>query len=333
MARAATPDEMLTRLQAFVAEQLPGAAPEISGLVKTSVGRSRENWAFDVAWQANGEERREPLMLRCDPPGGLVETDRATEFAILRALEGTAVPTPAARWLDSEGRWFGRPSLVMHREAGACEYHVLSGSRPLDERVGLAQRFCDLLAAVHTADWRATGLGQLFDDKGEAASLAELDHWESVLRRDQREPYPELDLGIDWLRANAPRAQATVLVHGDFKPGNVLLDGDRIVALLDWELAHLGDPMEDLGWVTQPLRRREHIIPGAWEDAELFQRYERATGFTVDEDSIRWWNTFATFRTAVMQVSGLRSFLEGRSDEPYRPTARVLRSILEAVEA
>jgi aminoglycoside phosphotransferase (APT) family kinase protein len=262
-----------------------------------------------------------------------VETDRATEFAVLRALESTPVPAPAARWLDAEGKWFGRPSLVMHREVGACEYYVLSGSRPLEERVGLAQQFCDLLAQVHRADWKRTELVDVFDDKGEGAALAELVHWEGILRRDQLEAYPEIEMAIQWMRATAPLSEATVLVHGDFKPGNVLLEEGRIVALLDWELAHLGDPMEDLGWVTQPLRRREHIIPGAWEDSELFDRYQSATGFSVHEPSVRWWNVFATFRTAVMQVSGLRSFLEARSDEFYRPTARVLRALLECVDA
>jgi aminoglycoside phosphotransferase (APT) family kinase protein len=328
-----TDEEMLGQLQQFVEEQLVDATPKITNLVKTSTGRSRENWAFDLAWHDDGQERREPLMLRCDPPGGLVETDRSTEFAILRALESTSVPAPAARWLDAEGKWFGRPSLVMHREIGAVEYYVLSGSRPLEERVGLAEQFCDLLADVHRADWRSTDLVHVFDDKGEGAALAELDHWEGILRRDQLEAYPEIELAIEWMRAAPPVAETTVLVHGDFKPGNVLLDGDRIVALLDWELAHLGDPMEDLGWVTQPLRRREHIIPGAWEDAELIDRYQKATGFMVHEPSVRWWNMFATLRTAVMQVSGLRSFLEARSDEFYRPTARVLRALLECVDA
>ena len=323
---------MLDELERFFNEQLPGAKPRIQNLVLLSLGRSRDNWAFDLVWENDGEDVEEALVLRRDPPGGLVETDRATEFAILRALEETPVAAPAARWLDAEGKWFGRPSLIMHREGGACEYYVLNGPRPVEERVALAQKFCDLLAEVHNADWKSTGLAQVFDDKAEGASLAEVDHWESILRRDQREAYPELDIGIEWLRSSAPRAQATVLVHGDFKPGNVLIEDDRVIALLDWELAHLGDPMEDLGWVTQPLRRREHIIPGAWEDEHIFERYERATGLTVDEASVQWWRIFATFRTAVMQVSGLRSFLEGRSDDPYRPTAKVLRTILDAVD-
>ena len=324
-------EEMLERLRTFFASEFPDGRPEVSNLLNTSLGRSRENWSFDLAWHDEGRERLEPLMLRRDPLGGLVETERSKEFAILRALEAASVPAPAGRWLDAAGNWFERPSLIMRREPGTCDYYVLNGSLPLEERVALAEQFCDLLAQVHSVDWRGSELAHIFSDPGANAALAELDQWEAVLRADQREPYPEVDLAIQWMRTAAPTAQATVLVHGDYKPGNILLEGTRLVALLDWELAHLGDPMEDVGWVTQPLRRREHIIPGAWEESQIFDRYQKATGFTVHEEDVRWWQVFATLRTAVMQVSGLRSFLDGRSEQSYRPTAKVLRSLLDSV--
>lgn len=323
---------MLTQLERFVAGQMPGGSSEIVELKNTSLGRSRENWSFDLVWRDGGQTRTEPLILRRDPVGGLVETERSKEFAILKALEGTPVPAPAGRWLDAEGKWFGRPSLIMRREPGLCDYYVLTGSRPIEERLRLAGAFCDLLAQVHLVDWRSTALAEVFEDPGETAAQVQVNEWEATLHQDQPESYPELDLTTQWLRATAPPSQATVLVHGDFKPGNVLLEGDTIVALLDWELAHLGDPLEDIGWVTQPLRRREHIIPGVWEDAQILESYQKQTGFTLSEEAINWWKVFATFRTAVMQVSGLRSFLDGRSSEPYRPTAKVLRALVEAVD-
>ncbi len=323
---------MMDSLQAFFGHELAGASAVVENLVNISAGRSRENWSFDLSWELDNQRCHESLVLRRDPAGGLVETDRSREFGILRALEASDVPSPAARWLDAQGTWFGRPSLIMHREAGLCDYYVLTGSRPLAERRSLADQFCALLARVHGVDWKGIGLDGTLEDPGAGAAEATLDHWESVLRRDQLEAYPELELALQRLRRNPPLAAERVLVHGDFKPGNALLEGDRIVALLDWELAHLGDPVEDLGWMTQPLRQREHVIPGVWEAADILRRYESATGRAVDPAGVRWWNIFATFRTAVMQVSGLRSFLEGRSSEPYRPTAKVLRTLLEYVD-
>lgn len=316
------------RLQAFLAARTDGAPPRVVDLERAGLGRSRENWLFDLL---DGDAPPEPLILRQDPDGGLVDTDRGAEFAVLRALEASPLPTPRARWLDADGTWLGTPFLIMGRIDGTCDYRVLGGGRPLAERRGLAERFCDLLADVHRTDWRALGLGEVLTDPGPEAALAELARWEGILHADALEPYPELELAIDALRATAPVAQATVLVHADFKPGNILLDGTRVTALLDWELAHLGDPLEDLGWVTQPLRAKEHTIAGVWEAADLVAHYERATGSAVDPAALRWWVVFSTFKTAVMQVSGLRSFLEGRSDEPYRPHRRVLGELLDAI--
>lgn len=318
------------RLRAFLAART--GAGRIAGLSRIGVGRSRDNWVFDLVTDQDGVEHSEPLILRSDPDGGLVETDRGVEFAVLGALEKSDLPTPVARWLDADGRWLGRPSLVMRRLPGDCDYRILSGAdRSPERRRALAEGFCDLLVEVHRTDWRALGLAAILPDPGAQAARAELDRWEAILRRDQFEEFPELELAIVVLRESAPVSERTVLVHADYKPGNLLLTGDRVTALLDWELAHLGDPLEDLGWITQPLRAAEHTIPGTWEPEDIVARYARTAGVDVDRRSLAWWVAFSTFKTAVMQVSGLRSFLEGRSDEPYRPTRRVLSTLLEAV--
>lgn len=330
---ALTGDDVLARLDAFFHHQMPGASHEVSGLMKTSMGRSRQNWAFDLSWREEGAARHEPLILRSDPVGGLVSTDRSVEFGVLRAIEGTEnIPAPVARWLDADGTWFGRPSLIMRRASGTCDYYILNGPSPLEHRIDIGRQMCDLLVTLHGVDWRAAGLGEVLVEPPTAPSVIEVSRWEAVLRRDQLEPYPEIDLAIEWMKANAPEAERMVLVHGDYKPGNVLIESGRVATLLDWELAHLGDPLEDIGWVTQPLRRREHIIAGAWEDRDILDRYRRGSGLLAPIEAVHWWRVFATFRTAVMQVTGLNSFLSGRSDEPYRPTARVLRTLLECVD-
>lgn len=319
------------QLTAFVRAQVGEDAPRVEGLSRLGVGRSRENWIFDAV---HPDGHVDHLILRQDPPGGLVDTDRATEFAVLRALEGSGLAAPRALWLDADPTWLDRPSLVMHREPGTCEYNAVNGERPAEVRLRLAREFCELMAAVHEVDWRTLGLGAVLDDPGTHPSRTELGRWETILRQDQIEAYPELEFVLGALHATAPACPAPVLVHADFKPGNVLLDGDRVTALLDWELAHLGDPLKDLGWVTQPLRTREHLIRGAWERDDLIAHYERTRGVEVDPDAVAWWNTFASFKTAVMQVSGLRAFVEGRSDDAYRPTRKVLRAALDgAAEA
>lgn len=320
------------RLRAFLASQPDSAGGRIAGLGRIGVGRSRDNWVFDLVTDRDGAESREPLILRSDPEGGLVDTDRRVEFDLLRALTNSGLPTPMARWLDAEGHWLGRPSLVMRRLPGTCDYRILSDpERSPAERRALAASFCDLLVRVHGTDWRGLGLEGILPDPGPEAARAELDRWVAILRQDQLEPLPELDYAMVELRETAPRSDRIVLVHADYKPGNLLLEGDRVTALLDWELAHLGDPLEDLGWVTQPLRAREHTIPGIWEPEDLVAHYARATGVEPHPRHLAWWVAFSTFKTAVMQVSGLRSFLDGRSDEPYRPTRKVLSTLLGSI--
>jgi aminoglycoside phosphotransferase (APT) family kinase protein len=328
-------DEVSTRLRRFVEAQLPGARDlRIEGLRRTSAGFSRENWVFDASWtEPDGTTVAEPLIMRRDPVGSVLDTDRRQEFTVLRALEATSVPAPRVRWLDADGSALGRPSVVMVREDGVCDWFVLSGERSLEDRVAIAHRFVDLLASIHLVDWRAIGLGDALDDPGPDAALAAVDHWEAELRRHQVEPHPELEVVVTWLRANAPRSQATVLVHGDFKPGNALMRGDEVQVMLDWETAHLGDPLEDIGWITNPVRAREHQIPGAWERADIAERWSKATGFVVDPDELRWWNVLANYKLSVITLTGVGAFVDGRFDRIHQAPVGLWRVMFDAIGA
>jgi len=307
------------RLATWLTTELPKDADvRVKGLRRASAGMSRENWLFEASWLVDGDGVSEALIMRRDPVGSVLDTDRSVEFAVLKALEPTVVPAPRVRWLDADGRWLGRPSIVMVLEEGVCDYFVLNGDRPLAMRVALAERFCDLLVSIHQVDWRALGLDRFLVDPGPSASLVALDLWEGVWRRHQLEPLPELDLVAGWLRARAPTAPATVLVHGDFKPGNALMRGSDVGAVLDWETAHLGDPLEDLGWVTNPLRRREHQIPGVWTAAELLSRYTASTGLSADGEALRWWRVLANFKLAVIGLTGVAAFVNGRYDRAHQ---------------
>ena len=136
------------------------------------------------------------------------------------------------------------------------------------------------------------------------------------MRRVQLEPEPELAVVIAWLRANAPISPLTVLVHGDFKPGNVLLEGDEVTAILDWETVHLGDPHEDLGWVTNPLRAGEHRIADVWEPEQFLAHWSGCTGIKVD----------ASFRALVERLgqSQARRHRAHRESRLCRPPSRSL---------
>ena len=321
------------RLFRFIDAQLPEDAQlRLFDVRRTSTGLSRENWIFDAAWSDNGAAVEEELILRRDPPGSVLSTDRSVEVAVLRALENTPVPAPQVRWSDIDGSQLGRPSVVMIRAEGECEYFCLTNEeRPLEVRIALAHEFVDTLAAIAGIDWRGLGLGGVMTDPGSAGASAALDHWEAELRRVQREALPEMEVVLVWLRANAPRAQATVLVHGDFKPGNALVLGDHLALVLDWETAHLGDPLEDLGWITNPVRRREHQIPGVWEREQITAHWSKRTGYSVDAAALLWWNVLANYKLAVIGLTGVAEFIDHRMDRHYNAPLSLCRVMYDLI--
>ena len=311
---AATAQAFSAALTQVLAGELVGASDvRVSALERTTTGLSRENWTFTAAWREGDIHHSRRMILRRDPAASLLRTERKREFDVLRALQATPVPAPPVRWVDAGGTVLGAPALVMDRVAGECDWFVLNGPRPAAVRLALAQSFMAILGDVQKVDWRALGL----DDGAPHGAIHELVFWAAELRRVQIEPLPEMDLTYAWLHQRAPAPQAIVLVHGDFKPGNALLLGDRISAMLDWETAHLGDPLEDLGWMTNPVRAREQQIKDLWEQAEMAAALNAATGFKIDPVELIWWNVFSCWKLAVIVLTGLQAFVAGELERIY----------------
>lgn len=307
-------DLLSGQLKAFLAANIAETRDlEVTNLRRLHSGFSRDNWTLDVTWYGGGEVRTLPLIMRRDPAGSVLQTDREIEFRILRALQQTSLPVPVARWFD-DGSRLRAPALLMDRIEGQCDWFPLNGSAPLPSRLELAHSLLATLVSVHSVDWAALDLDFL-DDPGPNAAACELTRWSSRLQEVALEPLPELEVVHQWLQRDPPASSRTVLVHGDFKPGNVLLRHGTIVGLLDWETAHLGDPVEDLGWVTNPVRRREHQIPGAWERDALVAEYARLTGHHVSSEQLRWWNVFSCWKSAIIVMTGLRAFVDRRSEQ------------------
>lgn len=137
-----------------------------------------------------------------------------------------------------------------------------------------------------------------------------------------------------WLRDHMPPPPARLsLVHGDFRPANVLIYDGQVEVVLDWELAHLGDPVDDLGWYTCSIYTAEHFPAGGRGIDDFLARYAVAAGLAgVDPDRLHFWQVMSTFRLAVMALTGIRNFCEGTSDRPAAPVDRVVRQALADTE-
>jgi hypothetical protein len=128
--------------------------------------------------------------------------------------------------------------------------------------------------------------------------MSELDTWTTIYRTSAAEPDPRVELGLRWLRTCVPSYDGpVVLVQGDTGPGNFLYDGDHVTAIVDWELAHLGDPMEDLGWLALRAVQEPFTVL-----ADRLRQYEAASRHTIDRDRIEYHRVFAELRVVILGV-------------------------------
>ncbi|MBI5615610.1 MAG: phosphotransferase family protein [Gammaproteobacteria bacterium] len=303
--------EQLARL--FAARGLRDIA--IDGLTRMTGGASKEQFAFALSHA--GAEHPEKLVLRMDPTMGVVETCRAREAQILAALAGV-LPVPPVRYVDRDGVHLGQPGLVTSFVSGVTKPTTMS--RQTVSGVGIdygaltpviAAQFVANLASLHAFDWR----GALLPDFAapapgtRQAALRQVNWWARVWEQDLVEPQPVITFAERWLRENAPVCDAPVLVHGDYRAGNFMFaePAGEFTAVLDWELAHLGDFHDDLAWSAQKLFGSrvgdEILVSGLMTRAEFLAAYEAASGRRIDPRVFHYYEVLNAWKCAVLDLS------------------------------
>ena len=291
----------------------------ISKLEKVIGGSSRETMSFEAEWIEKGRKIAISFIIRRDPIASLLETDRELEYRVMQSLESTSLPVPKMYWLEPDEKWLERPFCVMEKMPGSPV--------PMSSRVGLVvpedpalrakigKQWIEILAQIHNLDWKGLGLSFLgCPEAGTECASREIDKWEKVVDKHKMEPQPILTEALLWLKSNKPEAERITLVHGDFKQDNLLFENEKITAFLDWEMAHLGDPMEDLGWSCVGFWRQDtHLICGLIEKEEFFRYYEELTGIKVDEPKVFFYQMLGCVKMAAIILTGVRSLSDGRS--------------------
>ncbi len=232
-------------------------------------------------------------------------TDPERHFRTLQALERTPVPAPIPLWFDPRGDALGGATIGMSRLAGVAPIPWSSSGREFLQRAGegpLGVRFAGLLAEIHAVDWEGLGLIKRSDPgRGALELVATL---QATIDAHPAGPEPLLTYALGWLRAHAPVAAETVLVHGDYRTGNLLFGDDAITGVLDWELAAPGDPMMDLAWVLAPSNRvGSPLASYILEPERLVALYEEKAGRAVRWDAIRFWQVYFQTMNAVGWVN------------------------------
>ena len=304
--------DLAAALAAYLGRQL-GAEASVSGLRRLPGGASRETWLFTLATPDGGAER---LVLRRDPPGHVIETSRRQEFLLLREAAAAGVPVPRVRWCEDAPAVLGAPFFVMdYVEGETLARRLLRDAEYAPARAALPEQLATALARVHAIDLDAPALGFLARPPAEASPAAvELARYESLFRALAPEPHPAFELALRWLAARLPATDRRTLVHGDYRVGNVIFGPEGLRAVIDWEMVHVGDPMEDLGWLCVRAWRfgaDANPVGGLADRARFFAAYERAGGRRVDPAAVRWWEVFGNLKWGIICIMQMQTFLAG----------------------
>jgi aminoglycoside phosphotransferase (APT) family kinase protein len=196
-----------------------------------------------------------------------------------------------------------------------------SGEGPFDAaaRAALAPQVMRALADLHAVDWKARGLDFLgAPPPGRGAAEREVERWRARIEASGIAPDPVLVEALLWLRRHAPAAERVALLHGDYRLGNWLVEGAgagaRLTGLLDWEMVHLGDPVEDLAWCISHLWRGQTPRAACLAAPdELVALYEDAAQLEVDRTALRFYELLAVVKMAAIMLTGIRAFRDGRT--------------------
>lgn len=313
----------------------------LSPFTRYAVGFSWITYGFSA--REEGAEGERGLILRLGPPYGLFAPYSALpQHAALRALEGSHVPVPRSYWWSDDSSILGAPFFISERVAGSAPVPWVSDSGSGFEegyRRNIGGQFVSALAGLHTCEWQGkTG----FEHDGttvENAALRQVDVWEANQMRWALKPYAMLTWAFRWLRRHLPVAPRVSLVHGDYRLGNFLERDGRITAILDWELVHLGDPHEDLGWAFLPqYMAGSGLVCRLLSKEDFVAQYQREAGFLVDAATLRFYQVFSLVKLAITHIAAVRCYEDGRFDDMRMPAmgtqiAPVLRQISKMLPA
>jgi aminoglycoside phosphotransferase (APT) family kinase protein len=310
-----TTGELAEALGALVRRRLPGF-DRIAGLTRLSGGASQQTWAFE----ASGDAGTIPLILRRLPPeSGQTETAIGLEIEaeLIRRAARAGVPVPEVMAVAEPDDDIGRGFLMRRVEGETLGKRILRDPMFDAVRTQLPAQAGVIAAAIHEVDAAGVPL----------KSRTPAEDVEQLHRRylATGSALPVFELAFAWLRANCPPPGRVTLVHGDYRHGNLMIGPDGIRAVLDWELAHLGDPMEDLGWICVAAWRFGAIDKpvGGWGSREaLYEAYGERAGVRVDPQRVLFWEVIGTLRWGVICLDLARSYPVFRMTDPGRAVER-----------
>lgn len=303
------------RVAAYLAYRMPSSSDvRVDELARIYGGSSQETFRFRARWTEAGNEIERRLILRRDAPAGLVVAERDLEYNVYNALAGQGLPIPAVYFLELDPQWLDRPFFIMD----LCPGKPGNPYGPTDPYDGhgeaVARQFWTVLGRLAAIDHHAVHLTGLRNGAAEASYWAvELDRWEAMLDEGEAVVEPIVRGALRWLRQNPPPPPVKpAIVHGDYRSGNFLFTPDgQISAILDWEMCHIGDPLEDVAWAIDPFWPITRHLP--LEEGLTF--WEAASGLRADRSALNWWRLFSAVKACAIWTTAEASLASGQSFE------------------
>jgi aminoglycoside phosphotransferase (APT) family kinase protein len=313
-------EEETRRLAEFLEGVLKVKPVKIENLTRIHGGASRETFSFDALYTNGSAGAKRGMILRRDPEDSLIETQRALEFAAYRSFHGSDVPVPEAITLVEDSGVLGRPFFIMERIDHGRPAPPFQKDPYGSHREAIGRDFFSIMGAIAAIDPYDTDMPRVVDTPApEECWRRELDHWTRVIEQDSLEPQPIAQAAIRRLRRKPPKAPSKLsIVHGDYRSGNFLHNGEgRIVAVLDWEMAHIGDPLEDLAWALDPLWAGDTgLAAGLLDFDEAVQLWQKASGRRFNAEAFYWWSLFASLKGLAIWISSAKAFHDGKNRDP-----------------
>lgn len=318
-------EELTEALTDVVARASGDLGVRVTDLRRLSGGASRETWSLGAV---GSDGSRRPLILQRDQGYELRTTGgMGVEAAAIRAAMSAGVPVPDLLASSATVDPLGAPFLLSAHVAG----ETIARKVQRDDRfAGARRRFArdagTALARIHTID----------PDSVPGLEATDQIEWYRGVLDELGPPSPTFELAFRWLETHRPPTTRRALVHGDFRLGNLIIDDGGLAAVIDWELVHVGDPVEDLGWLCVKAWRFGSGMPvgglGSYDD--LLGAYAEASGVQVDREELRWWEVLGTLKWGIMCISQANRHLTGhrRSHELAAIGRRVCENELDLLD-
>ena len=293
---------------AAVARRRFGDGARVVRLERLSGGASQELWSFDVETDAGAPH---PLILRRNP-GGSIQREGAsgmeTEARLIELARAAGAPVPAVAHVCQPDEGLGRGYVMERIDGETIARRILRDDAYAEARPKLARQLGEAAARIHQVDLAAAGALR------EVTPQSSLENSYAGYRA-YGVPRPVVEWAFRWLREHLPPPPPRqTVVHGDMRNGNVIVGPEGLKAVLDWEVVHLGDPMEDLGWICVTSWRFGEVekpAGGFGSREDLFAGYEAVSGQPVDAARVRWWEVMGTLRWGMSCAMFGREFQEG----------------------